>query len=116
MGQYPGGNGSHPACQWQQGPWIGLSACDQRCRDQVRQDGGRNVWLDPELTSPYKFYQFWLNADDRDVIHYLKAFTWLDRESIAELERSLEENPGAVKPIGDWPGGYDHASRRKCAG
>jgi len=54
-----------------------------------------NVWLDPELTSPYKFYQFWLNADDRDVIHYLKAFTWLDRESIAELERSLEENPGA---------------------
>lgn len=54
-----------------------------------------NVWLDPELTSPYKFYQFWLNTDDRDVIHYLKAFTWLDRETIGELEQSLEDNPGA---------------------
>jgi tyrosyl-tRNA synthetase len=54
-----------------------------------------NVWLDPELTSPYKFYQFWLNTDDRDVIHYLKAFTWLNREEIDGLEKALEENPGA---------------------
>jgi tyrosyl-tRNA synthetase len=57
-----------------------------------------NVWLDPELTSPYKFYQFWLNTDDRDVIHYLKAFTWLDRDAIGELEKSLAENPGAREP------------------
>jgi len=57
-----------------------------------------NVWLDPELTSPYKFYQFWLNTDDRDVIHYLKAFTWLDRDAIGELEQSLAENPGAREP------------------
>ena len=38
------------------------------------------VWLDPELTSPFRFYQFWLNTDDRDVVKYLKFFTWLDRE------------------------------------
>jgi tyrosyl-tRNA synthetase len=54
-----------------------------------------NVWLDPELTSPYKFYQFWLNTDDRDVVHYLKSFTWLDREAITGLEESVRDNPGA---------------------
>ncbi|MGA1493898.1 MAG: tyrosine--tRNA ligase [Rhodothermales bacterium] len=54
-----------------------------------------NVWLDPELTSPYKFYQFWLNTDDRDVVHYLKSFTWLDRAAIEGLEQSVADNPGA---------------------
>src|SRR5262245_7566288 len=38
------------------------------------------IWLDPELTSPYEFYQFWLNADDRDAVKYLKFFTFLDAE------------------------------------
>src|SRR5436190_7546327 len=47
------------------------------------------VWLDPQLTSPYRFYQFWLNTDDRDVITYLKYFTWLSREEIAELEAGV---------------------------
>ena len=37
------------------------------------------VWLDPARTSPFKFYQFWLNTDDRDVVAYLKFFTFLDR-------------------------------------
>ncbi|MDA0682883.1 MAG: tyrosine--tRNA ligase [Bacteroidetes bacterium] len=54
-----------------------------------------NVWLDPELTSPYKFYQFWMNTDDRDVIHYLKSFTWLSREEIDGLEAEVNERPGA---------------------
>lgn len=53
------------------------------------------VWLDPERTSPYKFYQFWLNTDDRDVVTYLKYFTWLDRDAIGELEASVTNNPGA---------------------
>jgi tyrosyl-tRNA synthetase len=52
------------------------------------------IWLDPEKTSPYQFYQFWLNTDDRDVIRYLKYFTFLGRDEIAELEREVEENPG----------------------
>jgi tyrosyl-tRNA synthetase len=44
------------------------------------------VWLDPERTSPFRFYQFWLNTDDRDVVKYLKFFTLLERPAIAELE------------------------------
>jgi len=51
------------------------------------------VWLDPKLTSPYRFYQFWLNQDDRDVIMYLKIFTWLTQEEIAELEQKVAEAP-----------------------
>jgi tyrosyl-tRNA synthetase len=51
------------------------------------------VWLDPKLTSPYRFYQFWLNTDDRDAIMYLKFFTWLSQEEIAELAESLQIEP-----------------------
>ena len=45
------------------------------------------MWLDPERTSPYEFYQFWLNSEDRDVVNYLKFFTFESRAAIAELER-----------------------------
>ncbi len=51
------------------------------------------VWLDAELTSPYRFYQYWLNTSDLDVIRYLKYFTWLDRDQIAELEAAHDEAP-----------------------
>jgi len=51
------------------------------------------VWLDPKLTSPYRFFQFWLNTDDRDVISYLKFFTWLSKEEIRGLEESLRTEP-----------------------
>jgi tyrosyl-tRNA synthetase len=51
------------------------------------------VWLDPQRTSPFKFYQFWLNADDRDVIKYLKFFTWLDRDTIAALDKATTDAP-----------------------
>ena len=51
------------------------------------------VWLDPNKTSPYQFYQFWLNTDDRDVVTYLKYFTWLSREEISELETAVQEKP-----------------------
>ena len=53
------------------------------------------VWLDPTRTSVYKFYQFWVRTDDRDVIRYLKYFTFLSQERIAELESSHNENPSA---------------------
>src|SRR5215468_6014180 len=46
------------------------------------------VWLDAKLTSPYRFYQFWLNTDDRDVVTYLKFFTWFSKEEIDELEQN----------------------------
>jgi len=53
------------------------------------------IWLDPKRTSVYRFYQFWINTDDRDVIRYLKYFTFLSREEIESLERQHCENPGA---------------------
>ena len=51
------------------------------------------IWLDPELTPPFRFYQFWINTDDRDVVPYLKSFTWLRQEEIAELEETLRTAP-----------------------
>jgi tyrosyl-tRNA synthetase len=53
------------------------------------------VWLDPKRTSVYRFYQFWINTNDRDVIRYLKFFTFLSREAIAALEAKHAANPGA---------------------
>jgi tyrosyl-tRNA synthetase len=53
------------------------------------------VWLDPKRTSVYRFYQFWVNTDDRDVIRYLKYFTFLSKEEIETLEQKHVENPGA---------------------
>ncbi|GAA4210055.1 tyrosine--tRNA ligase [Microbispora amethystogenes] len=56
---------------------------------------GGAVWLDPALTSPYAFYQYWLNADDRDVVRFLKVFTFRTREEIEELEKAVAERPAA---------------------
>ncbi|MEU7277987.1 tyrosine--tRNA ligase [Streptomyces sp. NPDC045431] len=53
------------------------------------------VWLDAERTTPYAFYQFWLNADDRDVSKFLRIFSFKSREEIEELERLTEERPQA---------------------
>ena len=68
----------------------------------TKADGGKfgktesgNVWLDPRYTSPYKFYQFWLNVGDEDAEKYLKIFTFLTREEIAALKAEHEQNPGA---------------------
>ena len=54
-----------------------------------------SVWLDPNKTSPYRFYQFWINTDDRDVIRYLKYFTFLSQDEIGALEAEHQRNPGA---------------------
>ncbi|MEU7895022.1 tyrosine--tRNA ligase [Nonomuraea sp. NPDC049152] len=56
---------------------------------------GGAVWLDAALTSPYAFYQYWLNADDRDVVRFLKVFTFRSREEIEELEKAVAERPFA---------------------
>ena len=68
----------------------------------TKADGGKfgktesgNVWLDPARTSPYKFYQFWLNVSDGDAEKYLKIFTFLTREEIEELARQHAQDPGA---------------------
>ena len=54
---------------------------------------GGAVWLDREKTSPYEFYQFWINTDDRDVIKYIKYFTFLSKEEIEALEKEVAEAP-----------------------
>jgi tyrosyl-tRNA synthetase len=51
------------------------------------------IWLDANLTSPYQFYQFWFNTDDKDVVKYLKFFTWLSPDEIQELEESVRTEP-----------------------
>jgi tyrosyl-tRNA synthetase len=56
---------------------------------------GNAVWLDPELTSPYAYYQYWLNAADADVVRFLKLFTFLDLDEIAELEQRHAADPAA---------------------
>ena len=53
------------------------------------------VWLDPLRTSVYRFYQYWIRTDDRDVVRYLKYFTFLGRDEIAALEQQHAGNPGA---------------------
>ncbi len=54
---------------------------------------GGAVWLDPEKTTPYEFYQFWVNQDDKDVIKYIKYFTFLDRQEIESLETQVAKEP-----------------------
>ncbi|WP_067841492.1 tyrosine--tRNA ligase [Amphibacillus sediminis] len=54
---------------------------------------GGAVWLDPEKTTPYEFYQFWINTDDRDVIKFLKYFTFLSMDEIKDLEDQLASAP-----------------------
>ncbi|HEY8988067.1 MAG TPA: tyrosine--tRNA ligase [Candidatus Limnocylindrales bacterium] len=61
-------------------------------------EGGDSVWLDAERTSPYAFYQYWLNADDRDVGTYLRWFTLLSREEIEGLEAEGRARPEARAP------------------
>lgn len=51
------------------------------------------IWLDPEKTTPYEFYQFWLNQADEDVIKFIKYFTFLSREEIEDLEKEVAEQP-----------------------
>lgn len=54
---------------------------------------GNAVWLDPEKTSPYEFYQFWINTDDRDAVKFLKYFTFLSLEEIAAIEEEFTAAP-----------------------
>ena len=71
----------------------------------TKADGGKfgktesgNVWLDPKRTSPYKFYQFWINVSDADAEKYIKIFTDLTQEEIAQLVAEQEKDPG-LRPL-----------------
>ncbi|PLX45299.1 MAG: tyrosine--tRNA ligase [Deltaproteobacteria bacterium] len=62
--------------------------------EKFGKSAGNAIWLDPKRTSPYKYYQYWINTDDRDVERYLKFFTFLPIEEIGEIMRAHEEAPG----------------------
>jgi tyrosyl-tRNA synthetase len=58
-----------------------------------------NIWLDPKMTSPYKFYQFWINADDADIPTFMRYFTLKSKEEVLALEEQYAEDPRALKAI-----------------
>ncbi|QFZ22330.1 tyrosine--tRNA ligase [Saccharothrix syringae] len=66
---------------------------DAEGRKFGKSTGGGNVWLDPAMTSPYAWYQYFVNVGDADVVRYLRMFTFLSREEVAELERQTAEQP-----------------------
>ncbi len=81
---------------------LGGEAYALTCPLITKADGGKfgktesgNVWLDPRYTSPYKFYQFWLNVSDEDAAKYIKIFTELSKEEIDALVAEQAETPGA---------------------
>ncbi len=80
------------------------------------------IWLDPRRTSPFRFYQFWLNTDDRDVVTYLKYFTFLDHAAIGALEVSTRTSPeqreaqrGLAREVTTLMHGADQAARAEQA-
>jgi tyrosyl-tRNA synthetase len=79
---------------------VGGKAYALTCPLLTRSDGSKfgkseegNIWLDPERTSPYKFYQFWLNSADDDAAKYLKIFSIRNKEEIEALEQKHKEAP-----------------------
>jgi tyrosyl-tRNA synthetase len=79
---------------------LGGEAYALTCPLITKTDGGKfgkteagNIWLDPVKTSPYKFYQFWLNTSDEDAVEYIRKFTLLSKEEIGEVIRQHAEAP-----------------------
>lgn len=75
---------------------------------------GNAMWLDGSMLSPYKFYQFWLNQPDDQVVKLLKAFTFLPKDRIDELAKEVEENPGArqaQKVLAEQVTGFVHGDK-----
>lgn len=58
-----------------------------------------NIWLDPEMTSPYAFYQFWINADDRDIPKFMRYFTLRTMEEVLQLEEEYAHDPNTLKRL-----------------
>ena len=80
---------------------LGKEAFALTCPLVTKADGGKfgktekgNIWLDPERTSPYQFYQFWLNVSDEDAARYIRIFTMLDRQTIESAIAEHAEDPG----------------------
>jgi len=83
---------------------------------------GGAVWLNPEMLSPYAFYQFWLRVEDIDVVRFLKIFTFLDRDEIERLETATAQNPRAreaqrvlAREVTTWVHGAEALAQAQAA-
>lgn len=83
---------------------------------------GGAIWLDPDMLSPYAFYQFWLQVDDADVVRFLKVFTFLDRQEIERLEAATADNPKAreaqkalAREVTTWVHGEQAVAKAQAA-
>ena len=86
-----------------------------------KSEGGA-VWLDPNMLSPYAFYQFWLRVEDVDVVRFLKIFTFLDRDEIERLETATAQNPRAreaqrvlAREVTTWVHGAEATAQAQAA-
>ena len=104
MGQHHGRDRLDPPLEGADRPAFGLTIPLMLKADGTKfgKSAGGAVWLDPEKTSPYEFYQFWINQDDRDVIKYLKYFTFLKHEEIDAWKKRSRLNLGSGKPKSAW--------------
>lgn len=66
---------------------------DAEGRKFGKSTGGGNLWLDPAMTSPYAWYQYFINAGDQDAVRYLRMFTFLSRDEVGELEKATADQP-----------------------
>ncbi len=73
------------------------------------------IWLDPELTSPYEFYQYWINTDDADVKRFLALFTFLPMEEVREIRRTGGSGPAESQGAARVRGHIDHPRRGRGA-
>ncbi len=83
---------------------------------------GGAIWLDPDMLSPYAFYQFWLQVDDADVVRFLKVFTFLDRQEIERLDAATADNPKAreaqkalAREVTTWVHGEQAVAKAQAA-
>ena len=85
---------SHPStCGLSHGSSERRHPTDAEGKKFGKSTGGGKLWLDPEMTSPYAWYQYFLNTNDADVVRYLKWFTFLERDEIERLATEVEERP-----------------------
>ena len=94
MGEHHGGNRSGPPAPRRAVVRRHLPPADEERRHEDGQDRIRRLWLDPRKTSPYKFYQYWINLADADVGKCLRFFTDLPREEIDSVETRHAVDPG----------------------
>ena len=94
VGQHHQRHGPHQAAASGPGLWHDAAAHHQGRWHQVRQDRGGAIWLDPALTSPYAFYQFWLGTADEDVYRFLRYYSFMPLAEIETLEAEDAKRQG----------------------